>query len=85
MAMIVGTITQNPDGTYSGTGMALTLMDAKWAYYNTIFAAANPPVVLTTVQKVAINASAAPECVGIANAIVTYIQANAVVVGSSVT
>ena len=77
MSLVAGTITTNTDGTYSGTGLAIALMTARWAAYTTEFAARIPPLVLTDLQKVAINAQLAPECIELAGALVTYFTTNA--------
>jgi len=77
MALVAGTITTNPDGTYSGTGLAIVLMTARWAAYTTQFAAYDPPLVPTLAQKVAINAQLSSECAELAMALVTYLTANA--------
>lgn len=71
MSLVAGTVTINPNGTYTGTGLAKTLMDAKVTSWD-----ASPlplPIRLTMYEAYRREAEAT------ASALVAFITANAVV------
>lgn len=86
MSLIAGTITINPNGTYSGTGLAKALIDFKYPKLVALFAEAvanDSPEIQEQFQGTARALRILPglkdECEGLATASVSHLVANAVV------
>lgn len=81
MAMIVGTVTVNSDGTWSGTGMALALMNGiqPWMLAQVPGPPYGPPVTASLTHGMSVQAAAMALALA---PMVTYIQSNAVAVAA---
>lgn len=88
MSLSAGSVTVNPDATYSGSGMALALMDGEVAAFNALWAGLE--AILATIPGANYSAwhlqniqALATKCEAQATALVAYLTANTVVhVGS---